>query len=84
MPIGDRVGMGVVVNMLTHSMTAKPRLRGQKFVQFDTIRKVRGTYSSVWESSPVGVWDGATFLVGTGRVTTTTCPTQQKWFGLFV
>ena len=84
MPIGDGVGMGVAVDMLIHSMTAKPRLRGQKFIQFDTVRKVRSTYSSVWESSPVGVGDGATFSVGTGRVTITTCPTQQKWFGLFV
>ena len=46
MPVGDRVGMGVAVDMLIHSMTAKPRLRGQKFVQFDTVRKVRGMYSS--------------------------------------
>ena len=33
--LGDDVGMGVAVDMLLHSLTAKPRLKGERFVQFD-------------------------------------------------
>ena len=82
--LGDDVGMGVAVDMLLHSITARPRLRGEKFVQFDSVRKVRGTFTLAWESSPTGLEERNTFVVGTGRVSLTTCPTQQKWFGLFL
>ena len=53
-------------------------------MQFDSVRKVRGTFTLAWESSPTGLEERSTFAVGTGRVVLTTCPTQQKWFGLFL
>jgi hypothetical protein len=32
MPIADQVGKGMAVNMLFHSLTAKPRMKGQAFI----------------------------------------------------
>jgi len=82
--LGDDVGMGVAVDMLLHSLTAKPRLKGERFVQFDSVRKVQGTFTLAWELSPTGLEEKNTFGIGTGKVLLTTCPTQQKWFGLFL
>ena len=84
MPLEDKVGMGIAVDLLLHSLTAKPRLKGEKFIQFDTMRRPRATFSRGWESSPAGIAEGATFTMGTARVTVTSCPTQQPWFGLFM
>ena len=53
--LGDDVGMVVAVDMLLHSLTAKPRLKGERFVQFDSVRKVQGTFTLAWESSPTGL-----------------------------
>ena len=53
MPMGDSVCMGMAVEMLLHSaVLAEPRLKDQKFIQFDTMRKLRSTFTSAWESSP--------------------------------
>ena len=82
--LGDDLGMGVAVDILLHSLTEKPWLKGERFVQFDSVRKVQGTFTSAWEFSPTGLEERNTFAVGTGRVLLTTCPTQQKWFGLFL
>ena len=84
MPLEDKVGMGIAADLLLHSLTAKPRLKGEKFIQFDSMRRPRATFSRGWESSPVGIAEGATFTMGTARVTVTSCPTQQPWFGLFM
>ena len=46
--------MGVAVDMLLHSLTAKPRLKGERFVQFDSVRKVQETFTLAWELSPAG------------------------------
>ena len=84
MPLVDSVGMGIAVDMITRSLTSTSRIKGQDFVQFGTIRKVRATFSTGWESSPQGIQEGATFKSGTGRGSTLTlCPTQQKWFNTF-
>jgi len=32
MPLEDKVGMGIAVDLLLHSLTAKPRLKGEKFI----------------------------------------------------
>ena len=50
-PLSDPVGMGLAIDMLVKSLTAKGRLTD--YVQFSTIRKLRGTYSKNWESSPL-------------------------------
>ena len=84
MPMEDNVGMGMAVEMLFHSLVAKPRLKDQKFIQFDSMRKLRSVFTSAWESSPRGISEGSTFTTGTARVTVTFCPTQQRWFSLFM
>lgn len=47
MPLADNVGMGLAVELLQHSLTAKPRLKGEVFIQFDLMRRPQGTYTSV-------------------------------------
>ena len=84
MPMEDCCGMGMAVEMILHSVTARPRLKDQKFIQFDSMRKLRSVYTSAWESSPRGILEGSTFTMGTSRVTVTSCPTQQRWFSLFI
>ncbi len=83
MPIMDNVGMGVAVDMIVYSLTAKPRLSGQRFIQYASVRKARSTYTCGWESSPRGLEEGSSFSRGFGKATLTSCPTQQKWFGSF-
>ena len=84
MPMRDNVGMGLAVELLQHSVTARPRLRGENFIQFDSMRRPRGTYTSAWESSPLGISEGSTFSSGAAKVTVSSCPTQQRWFGMFM
>jgi hypothetical protein len=84
MPIADQVGMGMAVDMLFNSLTAKPHMKGQAFIQFDSMHRPRATFTSAWELSPAGSGEGSTFALGSIKVTVTTCPTQQKWFNLFV
>ena len=43
MPLQDLVGMGIAVEMITYSLMARPRIRGQRYVQYATVRKVRST-----------------------------------------
>ena len=83
MPLGNTTGMGVAIDMLVYSLTAVPKISGQRFIQYSTTRKLRSTYTCMWESSPRGIAEGSSFSQGFGKATLTTCPTQQKWFGLF-
>ena len=80
MPLTDPVGMGLAVELLFHSLTAKPRIKGESHIQFDSMRRPRATFTSAWESSPIGIQEGSTFTLNTARVTLTSCPSQQKWF----
>jgi hypothetical protein len=84
MPLADNLGMGMAVDMLYSSLLAKPWLKGESFIQFDSVQRPRATFTAAWESLPSGIEEGATFPTGTMRVTVPTCPTQQKWFGLFL
>jgi hypothetical protein len=84
MPLTDNSGMAIAVDMLYNSLLAKPRITGERFIKFDSMRRARATFTSVWESSPAGIEEGSTFTSGGMRITVTTCPTQQRWFGLFL
>ena len=83
MPFGDPVGMGVAVEMLHVSITAKGRLPGQKHIQYDSMRKPRATFSKGYETSPQGIAEGSSFGHGTIKSTLTHCPTQSMWFSTF-
>jgi hypothetical protein len=75
MPCGDELGMGMAVDMLFNSLTAKPCLEGEKHIQFNSMRRPRAMFTSLWESSPGGIMEGATFATGAIKVTVTSCPT---------
>jgi hypothetical protein len=77
-PLSDPVGMGLAVDMLVKSLVAKGRLEAH--VQFATSRRLRATYTKSWESSPLGVAEGASFAKGLGRIRPTSCPAQSEWF----
>ena len=83
MPLCDNLGMGVAVEMIVYSLTATPKIKGQRFIQYGTVRKARSTYTCGWESSPRGLAEGSSFSQGFNKATLTSCPTQQKWFSLF-
>jgi hypothetical protein len=74
--MADNVDMSLAVEMLMYSVTAKGR--NGPFIQFDTMRKVRGTYTKSWDSSPAGVAEGSSFSNGTGKVRSTACPSQSQ------
>ena len=38
MPSTDPVGMGLAVELLFHSLTATPRIKGESCIQFDSMR----------------------------------------------
>ena len=80
MPLTDPVGMGLAVELSFHSLTAKLRIKGESHIQFDSMRRPRATFTSAWESSPIGIQEGSTFTLNTARVTVTSCPSQQGWF----
>ncbi len=75
----DTVGMGLAVELLFHSLNAVPRIRGESHIQFDSMRQPRATFTSAWESSPIGIQEGSTFTLNTARVMISSCPFQQKW-----
>ena len=80
--MSDWVGMGLAVDMLVKLLVAKGRI--MEHVQFSTLRRLRATYTKNWESSPMGVSEGASFAKGLGRIRPTSCPSQSKWFYNFL
>ncbi len=72
--MGDRVGMGVMIDMLLKSLTTKGRIKD--WVQFDTLQKMRSTYTKAYQSSPARVKECSLFTQGRGRVRPTSCPAQ--------
>ena len=74
--------MSLAVDMLLKSLMAKGRIVDH--VQFGTLRKLRGTYTKNWESSPCGVKEGASFAKGAMRICPTSCPGQSEWFHDFL
>lgn len=82
LPVGDTVGMSLAVEMLIYSASARGRIK--QHIQFDTMRKLRSTFSRSWDSSPVGITEGAAFSKGTGKVRLTSCASQSQWFSDFL
>jgi hypothetical protein len=65
-PMADVVGMSLAVDLLLKSLQAKGRILDH--VQYATLRKMRGTYTKNYKSSPAGVKEGAAFANGKYRV----------------
>jgi len=83
MPLKDTIGMGLAVEMIDLSLVAKGRINLKGYIQYDTMRKPRATYSKCWESSPIGVLEGSSFGKGMTKSTMTACPSQSATFSLF-
>ena len=81
-PMGDQYGMGLAVDMLAKSLVAKGRVNAS--ITYSTMRKLRGTNTKNYDSSPVGISEGASFARGTGRVRPTSCPSQSEWMQDFL
>jgi len=81
-PSYDCVGMGVAVEMLYKSLSAKGKI--EEHVQFDTLRHERSTATKIYESSPKGMLEGYAFAKGTGKIRPTSCNLQSEWFGDFL
>jgi hypothetical protein len=81
-PVEDTVGMGLAVDLLLKSIRAKGRIG--KYIQFDTMRKGRSTFTMAWHSSPTGVLESKTFANSNLRVRSTSCPSQSDWFRDFL
>lgn len=82
MPLGDQVGMSLALEMVLHSKTAKGRIG--EFIQFDTMRGDRSTYTKCYDSSPKGVMEGNSFARGTGQIRPTSCVTQSVFLADFL
>ena len=81
-PLGDSVGMGLAVDLLLKSIRSTGRIG--RFIQFDTMRKGRSTFTMTWNASPEGVLESKTFSSTTSRVRATSCPSQSDWFRDFL
>jgi hypothetical protein len=83
MPLADLTGHGVAAQELIAS-TRSGRYHAE-YSQFDTVRKLRSSYSSLWRSSS----QGAAFNLTAGRdsrgvsVNLSDCPTDSDWFNRF-
>eukprot|EP00956_Cyclotella_meneghiniana_P005462 scaffold6921_cov42-Cyclotella_meneghiniana.AAC.1 len=82
MPLGDQVGMSLALEMVLHSKTGKGRIG--EFIQFDTMRGDRSTYTKCYDSSPKGVMEGNSFARGTGQIRPTSCVTQSVFLADFL
>ena len=80
--LGDAVGMSLAVDMLMKSLIAKGRINA--WIQFDTMRDTRSTYTKTWESSLQGIHEGSSFSGNASRIRFTSCPSQSVWFGDFL
>ena len=81
-PLGDPVGMGLAVDLLLKSIFSKGQIKD--YIQFDTMRKGRSTYTVTWGSSPAGIMDGACFNSTRSRIQFTYCPSESGWFKDFL
>ena len=83
MPVEDITGHGVAVVELMASL--QPGKYHEDHCQFDTVRKIRSTYSNVWGASRHGTLENITTLSGDdkNRHTFTRCPTNTDWFAKF-
>ena len=82
-PIADNVGFQVAIEMIKHSQ-GKGR-NSSKYIQFDSIRKIRSAYSNVFESGPSRCIDNRKLRSDKGQMMHfVSGDTDSKLFGMFV
>jgi hypothetical protein len=80
-PLADVSGHGVALQELLAS--TQPGHYHASHSQFDTIRKLRGTCSSLWRASPQGVSLSAGRDLRGNSILLSDCPTDSEWFKRF-
>jgi hypothetical protein len=65
-PLADPVGMSWAVDLLLKSLISEGRVG--EWIQFDTMRDLRGTFTKLWASSPQGIAEGVSFLGNASKI----------------
>ena len=82
-PVKDTQGMQIAIEMLRASQGQGKN--DESYVQFDSIRKLRGSYSNAYEATPQGCAITTSMKGGYGKtLTLTRCPTDSKLFQMFM
>lgn len=84
LPVCDNAGMSVAVEMLYESITAEGVVDSEGYIQFDTMRKLRSTYTLGYATSLAGLAEFSSFSKGFGMMSLTKCPTQSDFFSWFL
>ncbi len=68
MPVRDTAGMGLAVEMVYCSCVTKGRINKEGFIQWESLRKKRSTFSWVYDLSPAGIAKMSLFPCGVNKV----------------
>ena len=80
-PVEDSFGLRTAIAMLLKSL--EPGGHAKTHQQFETIRKLRASYSNMYMSSKSGVGCLRTFGGETAKLSLTDLPTNSSWFERF-
>ena len=76
----DDFGIGITVSLLLNSLDPE---RNDKFVQYDTIRKLRSAFSNLWQVL-VHTNQASVMAESRNMLRVTTCPSNYFWFQYFM
>ena len=80
-PVKGSFGMRTAISMLVKSL--EPGRYSKNYQQFETIRKLRASYSNIYMSSSLGVDCLKTFGGEAAKMSLTNLPTNSLWFERF-
>jgi hypothetical protein len=80
-PVEDSFGLRTAIAMLVKSL--EPGRHAKTHQQFETIRKLRASYSNMYMLSKSGVGCLRTFGGETAKLSLTDLPTNSSWFEHF-
>jgi hypothetical protein len=80
-PVGDSLGLRVAIGMLIKSL--EPGRYSSSYQQFETIQKLRATFSNMHMSSLEGVNNLRTVGGETAKMSLSLLPTNSLWFERF-
>ena len=80
LPMSDRDGIASACCLLERSLDTG---RNESKVQYDTVRKMRGSLHNQWRAS-IYVSDSSVAVRGKGKLTTSNSPSDALWFERFM
>ena len=81
LPVKDNFGYGVAIAMLLKSLESG--VHSKDYQQFETIRKMRATYSSLYMAGVGGIESWRTHGGDKAKVFMNHCATNSRWFERF-